>query len=228
MPKTSWTILSLGGSIIVPDEIDIAFLKKFKELIISFKSRRFAISCGGGGTNRQYNEAAKILGVPTAYDLDWIGIRSLTLNAELVRTMFGPLAHKKIILNPEKLKVIPREKIIMGAAFEEGHSSDWDSVLWAKKVGSKEIINLSNIKQVYTADPKIDKKAKPIHEMNWSNYLKIIGTKWSPRLSTPFDPTAAALAKKLGISVYILNGRQIGNVKRIIEGKSFTGTVLHP
>ncbi|PJE75620.1 UMP kinase [Candidatus Uhrbacteria bacterium CG10_big_fil_rev_8_21_14_0_10_48_11] len=226
MSQSPWTIISLGGSIIVPEEIDVRFLKKFKKLIGSYRSRRFVIICGGGGTNRRYNSAAKKLGKPTDFDLDWIGIRSLTLNAELVRTMFGSSAYGKVVLRPEDLTRTPKEKIIIGAAFQEGSSSDWDAVLWANKLGAKSIINLSNIEHVYTGDPRKDKKAKPITEMRWAEYLKIIGTTWSPRLSTPFDPTAAKLAKQSGLRVSILDGRKLANVKRAVEGKLFTGSIL--
>jgi len=227
MLKNSWIVISLGGSIIVPNQIDTVFLKEFRKFIVSFKNNRFVIICGGGETNRQYNKAARDLGHPSNNDLDWIGIRTLTLNAELVRTMFSKVAYKEVVLNPDQLKKLPSEKIIVGAAYEPGHSSDWDAVLWAKKLGAKQIINLSNIEQVYTADPNKDKSAKPINDMNWSNYLKIIGTKWSPRLSTPFDPTAAKLANKLKVKVYILNGRKLINVKKAIHDKKFIGTILH-
>lgn len=221
-----WAIISLGGSIIVPREIDVVFLKKFRRLILSLKNHRFVIICGGGATNRKYNAAVKKITKPMSDDLDWLGIKSLQLNAELVRVMFGNSAFSKVIDDPRKLKQIPKTKIIVGAAFEPGHSSDYDSVLWAKRLQAKTVINLSNIKKVYTADPKIDKKAKPIDEISWLKYLKIIGTKWSPRLSTPFDPTAAKLAKQLGLSVFILNGRDIKNVRRAILGQEFRGTVI--
>ena len=41
-------VISLGGSIIVPDEVDRTFLKKFREVILSLHSERFIIICGGG------------------------------------------------------------------------------------------------------------------------------------------------------------------------------------
>jgi uridylate kinase len=60
-------VLSLGGSLIVPDKIDYPFLKKFRELILSFVKRgnKVIIVCGGGKTCRKYNSAAeKIVKVP--------------------------------------------------------------------------------------------------------------------------------------------------------------------
>ena len=43
-------IISLGGSLIVPEEIDIAFLEGFKEIILREvqAGKRFVIITGGG------------------------------------------------------------------------------------------------------------------------------------------------------------------------------------
>lgn len=227
---SNWTIISLGGSIIVPDEIDVNYLKKFREMITSYSDRKFAIICGGGGTNRKYNAAAnKLNKKPKDIDLDWIGIRSLQLNAELVRTMFADKAHGKVIENALDLKVLPSKSVVIGSADAPGRSSDYDAVLWAKRLQAKTIINLSNVDRVFTADPKKVKNAKPVSEINWKDYLKIVGTKWSPRLSTPFDPIAAQLAKKIGLTAYVMNGHKLNQVKKVIEGDSSqAGTVLHP
>lgn len=226
----NWTIISLGGSIIVPDKIDVAYLKKFREMILSYKDKNFVIICGGGGTNRVYNDAAhKLSTEPKDVDLDWIGIRSLQLNAELVRTMFGDGAHNKVIENALDLKTLPKKKIIIGSADKPGRSSDYDAIVWAQRLKANTVINLSNVDRVFTADPRKVKTAEPLAEVTWKNYLKIVGTKWSPRLSTPFDPIAAQLAKKMGLTAYVMNGHKLSQVKKVIEGDSTqAGTVLHP
>lgn len=223
-----WTIISLGGAIIVPDDIDVVFLKRFRRLLMGRRSHRFVIVCGGGGTNRHYNAAANALTRPSADDLDWLGIRALTLNAELVRVMFGRLAYGQVVLNPAGLKRVPSQRIIIGAAFRPGSSSDLDAVLWAEKFKARRVINLSNISHVYSADPRSKASARPLNDLTWADYRRLIGRRWSPRLSTPFDPVASARAVRLGLTVAVLNGRNIANVQRAIDGKLFVGTVLHP
>ena len=49
-------IFSLGGSLIVPDEIDESFLKGFKKLILEYveKGHEFYMIIGGGNTARVY------------------------------------------------------------------------------------------------------------------------------------------------------------------------------
>ena len=52
-------VLSLGGSLIVPDAIDVAFLREFRSTIISLLPKyRFIIVCGGGKTCRDSSAAA--------------------------------------------------------------------------------------------------------------------------------------------------------------------------
>mgnify|MGYP001568336868 CR=1 FL=1 len=89
MKHNQTVILSLGGSLIAPDQVDITFLKKFRVLINKKNGTRFIIVCGGGMTCRRYQNAAKKLGVKEHVELDWIGIKTTRLNAELVRTLFG-------------------------------------------------------------------------------------------------------------------------------------------
>ncbi len=150
-------VISLGGSLIVPSELDVDFLKAFKDLILSHisKGKKFVIITGGGKINNRYNEAAKKLGNPNDEDLDWVGIAALKLNAELVRVIFSEQANKKVI--DDLSKDFSFEKsIIVGSAYEPGHSSDYDATLAAKSLGAKKIINLSNIDYVYDSDPKIN------------------------------------------------------------------------
>jgi len=48
-------VLSLGGSIIIPDKINTRILREFKKIILkNTKKYRFIIVCGGGKTARNY------------------------------------------------------------------------------------------------------------------------------------------------------------------------------
>lgn len=228
--KKNWTIISLGGAIIVPDQIDVQFLKKFCRFIIAETKRghNFVIVCGGGKTNRIYNAASRELGKPKNVDLDWVGIRTISLNAELVRIGFGATAYPKVVFSPKEMARTPRESILVAGADLPGRSSDYDAVEWAKRFGATSILNLSNITHVYTGDPRKDAKAKPLTDMAWRDFQKIVGTKWSARLSSPFDPIATKKASKLGLTVGVLHGHNLKNIKQAILGKTFVGTVLHP
>ncbi len=220
-------IISLGGSLIVPENIDTDFLNDFKALILEHvaKGKKFVIITGGGKVNSRYNEAARKLSNPSDIDLDWIGIAALKLNAELIRVIFAEQANAKVIENLS-LPFAFEKSIVVGSAFEPGHSSDYDAILAAKNLGAKKLINLSNIDYVYDSDPRVNPNAKKIEKISWADYRKIIPKEWTSRLSSPFDPTAAEAAEKEGIEVMIMNGKPIENLSKCLNGEKFLGTII--
>ena len=147
-------IISLGGSLIVPDDINIPFLKKFHSLIINYikGNNRVAIITGGGKTARLYMEAAEKIAKISQHDQDWIGIHTTRLNAQLMRDIFKDHARPEIVKDPTK-KFEWKHPILIGAGWKPGCSTDYDAVLLAKNLGIKNIINLTNVDQVYDKDP---------------------------------------------------------------------------
>jgi len=221
-------IISLGGSLLVPDEIDIKFLRNFKNIIQEEikKDKKFIIIVGGGKTARNYQNSSKKLTEISNEDLDWLGIHATRINAHLLLTIFRNVAYYRIIKNPkEKIKF--KEKILIAAGWKPGFSTDYDAVLLAKTYNSPTIINLTNVDYVYDKDPNRFKDAKPFKEISWKDYLKLIERKWIPGMSAPFDPIASRLAKKFNLKVIIINGRKLKNFKKYLENKKFDGTIIY-
>ena len=226
MKKKELLVLSLGGSIVVPDGIDSAFLKKFVVFIKrNLRRFRFIIVVGGGRTCRIYQNVARELAVRSQTELDWVGIAATRLNAELLRAIFGKLAEKKVMINFQKPPLFKRP-IMIAAGDAPGSSSDEDAVAAARLYGAKKIINLSNIDYAYTRDPKKFPDALPIKNLSWQDFSKLVGSKWVPGKNSPFDPVASRYAKKYGLEVIIVNGRNLSNLQRVLEGKSFRGTKI--
>ena len=228
MAKKETIIISLGGSLIVPDEIDFDFLKKFQNLILKYlkKDKRFFIISGGGKTARNYQGAALKIAKITKEDLDWLGIHSTRINAHLLRTIFKNWAYPKIITNPQKAKKTIKEKIIIAGGWKPGWSTDFVAVKLAQIYKAKTIINLSNISFVFDKDPKKYKDAKPFEKITWSNFRKIVGNKWNPGANLPFDPIASKLAEKLKLKVIILKGTDFKNLNNFLNKKKFQGTTI--
>lgn len=229
--KANITVISLGGSLIVPDDIDWKFVKRFKEIIKKhiLNGRKFIIITGGGKLARRYQESAvKITQKLTDDDRDWIGIHATRMNGHFIRTIFRDYAHPIINKNPNDLEDFFnfKEKILVAAGWRPGFSTDYDAVILGKYFGVKTIINLSNIDYVYDKDPRIFKDAKKIKEISWTDFRKMVGNKWDPGLNAPFDPIASKLAAEAGIEVAIMNGKKIKNLEDYLEGKRFRGTVI--
>ncbi len=224
-PKT--IVISVGGSLIVPDGIDAGFLKSFRALILRQlkKGRRFVIVCGGGKTARRYQEAAKSISGITEDDVDWIGIHGTRINAHLMRTIFRKYAHPQIVKNPTE-KINFKEQILVAAGWKPGFSTDYDAVLLAKNVGSKTVVNLTNIDYVCDKDPKKFSNAKPVKEISWKDFRRLLPGKWDPGINYPFDPVASREAEKSGLQAVIMNGRNLKNLENYLEGRQFVGTVI--
>ncbi len=221
-------IISLGGSLIIPEEVDTDFLKDFRNLILSQieKGKKFVLITGGGKICRKYNDAGLKVKEISSDELDWLGIYATRFNAEFVRTLFGEYAYDHIILDPN-IPVHFTKPIIVGGGWKPGNSTDLVAVLIAKHSGAKKIINLSNTDFVYDSDPKVNPEAKKIEKISWAEYRALIPKEWNPGLNSPFDPIASKLAEKEGISVITMNGKPIDNLKSFLDGGEFLGTTIY-
>ncbi len=221
-------VISLGGAVIVPEQVDISFIKNFAETIKSYvdKGYHFVIITGGGKLCRNYNEIAAQLGSPSKKDLDWLGIATTRLNAELVRIAFGDYAYKNIIMDPDNIPSTDKP-VILGGGWKSGNSSDLAAVHCAFGVSAKKVLNLSNIDYVYESDPKKFPEAKPIKNLNWPEFRALLPADWQPGLSTPFDPIAAEEAESMKLEVVIMNGKNIENLKNFLDGMDFIGTTIN-
>lgn len=226
--NTTPVIISLGGSIVIPDDIDVSFLKQFKTFIEEQigVGRRFVLIVGGGKTCRKYQAALKELREVERLDLDWLGIYSTRFNAEFVKSVFKGLAHPEIFFDLDK-EINWNTPLLIGAGWKPGCSTDMDAVLVAEKLGAKKVINLTNIERVFDKDPKQHSDAEPKDELSWDAYRNIIPKEWVSGMNTPFDPMASEKAQALGLEVAIIKGQNIEALKNYIEEKPFDGTRLY-
>ena len=220
-------VISLGGSLIIPDEIDTAFLSSFVKMIKEYtaKGSRFVLITGGGKVCRKYNSAAEAIMNPSKDDLDWIGIATTRLNAEFVRVLLGDDACPQIIFTPEIMPTTDKP-VLIGGGWKPGNSSDLAAVITAKTINAKIVINLSNIDYVYNKDPRKFSDAVKIEKATWPEFRAILPKDWDPGLSSPFDPIAAKEAEALGLEVAIMDGKNIENLRNYLDGKAFIGTVV--
>ncbi len=221
-------VISLGGSIIVPDKINIGFLKGFKKLIEGYvkKGNMVVVYCGGGSIARKYQESALKITSVSDYDLDFVGIYATWLNAYFVKSIFGEMANSKIISNPNE-SVDFEYPINVAGGWKPGWSTDYDAVLLAKKIKADKLINITDVDYVYDKDPKKYKGAKPLSKIKWRDFKKLIGKEWKPGLNLPFDPVAIREAEKSKLVVIVV-GQDLSNLTNLLENKNFRGTTILP
>ena len=227
---TKLHIISLGGSLIVPGEIDWEYLKKFKKVIEEAigDGHKFIIITGGGKLARNYIEAASRISDISSEDCDWMGIHATRLNGHLIRTIFKENAHPRINKNPHDLEGFEdfKEPIMVAAGWRPGRSTDFDAVLLAQYFKAEKVVNLSNIDFVYSDDPKKNPNAKPLVNMTWEEFRVLVGEKWDPGLNAPFDPVASKLGQEIGLEVAIMNGKNLSNFSAYLKNQPFQGTTI--
>lgn len=218
-------IISLGGSLVAPGEIDISFLRSFKKLLSKhLLKKRFFVFVGGGKICRAYQNALLEFGADNK-ERDWMGIKVSRLNAEVVQQAFSESSFSQIISDPTK-KINTRRDIVVAGGWKPGWSTDYCAVVLAKNLGIKTIINLTNIDYVYDRDPFKFKDAQPIKAMDWKMFRGLVIAKWAPGLSVPFDPRASKMAEILKIKVAIIHGKRLDSLENFLLDKSFIGTII--
>lgn len=228
-------VISLGGSIVAPDAVDVGFVVQFRAMIqaqVEARKARFVLVVGGGAPARAYQAAAREAatggGVALSHEAqDWIGVMATRLNAELIKAVMGPLCVDPVVLDPTA-DPAGNGSVTVAAGWKPGFSTDYDAVVLADRLGAHRIINLSNIAHVYDADPKTNPDAKPVETMSWATLVAMVGTDWVPGANAPFDPVATRRAADLGLTLVVAGGRDVANTQRILNGEDFVGTTVTP
>jgi uridylate kinase len=224
-------VINLGGSLVNPGEFNAPFLQEFQKFIVEYvqQGKRLALIIGGGRPARMYQGFLRSLKQGSNDDLDLVGIRATMLNAEFMRVILKKYAYPYVLETPDA----PLEEgnefgvfVFSGWKNGPGHTTDYTAVFIAKRFGLKSVISLSNIKGVYTMHKGRIQRGNVIARLSWQQYEGMIGGKYAPGMKVPFDPPAAKEAKQEGMSMAMLYGEDLDNVRDYLEGRKFRGTVI--
>ncbi len=227
-------VLSVGGSIIAPNQVNTEFLASFlggmKKYLQENPEAKLIFVCGGGAPARVYQQAFREVADEKEKQntnvQDWIGIRATHLNGELVKALFGDLCTDELVIDPTVSSIQFKGRVLVAGGWKPGFSTDTDAVYLARRFGAKTVINLSNIAKVYTDDPRKNPNAKPIDTISWDNFREMVGNEWIPGKNVPFDPIASKIAQETGIKVICADGRNLENTIAILNGTEFEGTTI--
>lgn len=229
----STKILSVGGSIVAPEQPDVDFIRRFvamaKAYLAAHPGDRLILVVGGGGPARIYQQAFREAAETEAADdgnaADWIGIMATRLNAQLVKACFGNLCTDAVVTDPTVATAFTGS-VLVAAGWKPGFSTDNDAVLLAEKFDADTVVNLSNIEKVYTDDPRKNPNAQPLDTISWADFRAMVGDEWQPGKNCPFDPIASKKAAERGLTVICAGGKNIENTRAILEGGAYIGTTI--
>ncbi len=218
------TVISIGGSIIVPDDVDYKFLKSLKKLLLNLKKQKVVIVAGGGSTCRKYIKPL-IKEKISEHNQHVLGIESTRLNAKLL-ALFLQKCNTDIPQSIEGVtRLLKKHNIVVVGGLKPGMTSDGTTARIAKYVKADTLINMTNVKGLYTKDPRKHKDAKFIKELSHANFKKMIDkVELKPGQHFVLDAVAANITRKSNIDVVIMKG--LGNLDKFLNKKKFTGTII--
>jgi uridylate kinase len=220
-------VLSLGGSLIVPNEVNMGFLRKFREVIkANTKNHKFVIVCGGGSTSRKYSSALEQDNKST-YLQSLVGISVTRLNARFMSYFFGFDPNKGIAHDMKNIEnLLKRNDIVFCGAlrYAPNQTSDATAVKLANYFKT-DFINLTNVKGLYDKNPKLA-GAKFISKASIEEFNKIVlQIKNKPGMHAPVDHVAMKVIRENKIKTYIL-GPDPSQLDNLLNNKSFIGTTI--
>jgi uridylate kinase len=221
-------VMSLGGSVILSN--DPQFLLDFrKTLKKNYSNYKFVIVCGGGSIARQYINVLK-KEKKNDEEVSRAGIRATRMNAQFLMQVFGKEANDVMPLNMKRVKSMLHENnvVICGSLRYASHETSDGTAAKVAAYLKAPFINVTNVDGLYTADPRIDKKATLIPYQTWTEFeQKANKMKFKPGQHFVLDQTASHLIRKKHIHTFIV-GKNMKQLDNLINGKAFIGTTIGP
>ena len=226
--KKEAIVISLGGSLIIPNDIDTKFLNSFKKIILrNTKRNKFLIICGGGSVARKYISALRNLGASEKRQ-GFAGISATRMNARFMNYFFNRDAEYGI---PHTLKALKSElkksDIVFCGALEYKTKQTSDSTSAELAEGFKTyFINITDVPGLYTKNPKKHRDAKFISEITWKEFDKLANaSKYQPGQHFVLDQSASKIIMRAKIPTYII-GRDMNQLDNVLNGRKFKGTLV--
>jgi len=227
--KKKVIVLSLGGSLIIPNNVNIKYLKEFKKVILkNTKKYKFVIVCGGGSVARKYISALKESKINEKLQ-SFSGISATRMNARFMNYFFKINPEHGI---PHTMKVlkkyIKKQDIVFCGALEYKPNQTSDSTSAGIAKYFKTIfINLTNVKGLYDKNPAKYKNAKFIKEISWKEFDDMANKmKFKPGQHFVLDQTASKIIMENKIPTYII-GENMKELDNLLHNKKFKGTVIN-
>ena len=221
-------VLSLGGSLIIPDKVNTNTLKQFKKTLLkNINNYKFIIVCGGGSIARKYISALREIGMNEKLQ-SLSGIGATRMNARFMSYFFNLNPERGI---PHKLreikKYLKKQDIVFCGALEYKPHQTSDSTSAEIAVHFKtDFINLTNVPGLHDKNPLKYKNAKFIPKISWENFNKLANkSKFKPGQHFVLDQSAARIIMQNKIKTYIL-GSNMTQLDNLLKNKKFHGTII--
>jgi len=221
-------IVSIGGSILIPDEDDSSYIRSLAAMLREMaRDLQMVVICGGGRVSRYYSRTGRELGGNTR-QLDELGIAITRVNAGLLRIALGDLAVDEIPHDAESAAALSRPgKVVVMGGTVPGHTTDAVAAMVGRALGASRIINATSVDAVYSEDPRANPDAERYSEMSIEELAEIVAADHGAGMTSVFDPLGVKIAGESGIDVLVVDGRRLEELGKAAQGLPFVGTHVH-
>ncbi len=219
-------VFSVGGSVIAPHDLDVDWLRGFGRVVDRFFEHgvEIALVAGGGHTARRYIDAVAELGGSKTLQ-DQAGILATALNSWLLVSAVKHAYYEPISDIWRALSYLGKYVPVLRGSVP-GVTSDFSAALLAEAAGAV-FVNITDVDGVYTKDPRVYPDAELIAQMTHDELMRLVdlADRRVPGAHAPVDRAAAAILARSRVKTYVV-GKDLRNLRRLLEGKSFVGTVI--
>lgn len=218
-------VISLGGSLVFKEKIDYPYLKKFSSFIARYPAS-FGIVVGGGKKAKEYIDLGRKLDEDN-FDLDMVGIAITKANARIVKAAI-PKASFFEDVEPASNFLNSGGKIAVLGGTTPGHTTDTVAALLAEDWPAEKLLNLSLFNGIHDKDPTKFKGSKQYSTLSYEKLIAMATEfdKRKPRENFIFDLLASKIIQRSKIETHFLDGKRFDDIKKAIEGKKHSGTVV--
>lgn len=221
-------VISIGGSVLIPDDNDFEYLSGLAQLLIGLSSRiKLYVVVGGGRISRYYIKLGREFGTDERV-LDEMGVDVTRLNARLLISALSGKSNDFPATSVAEAVVLGNDRpiMVMGGT-TPGHTTDGVAASLAEFAKADRVVNATAVDGVYTKDPNKYDDAEKIAKMSFEELLECCKTsEWKAGPSNVFDAMGAEIIAKNRIPLLVVKGRDLEALESAIKGEPFSGTTV--
>lgn len=214
--------VKIGGSVAVGEAGPNAeYVSRFHQVVRKADLDRLVVGIGGGKIARGYLQS--VLPLVSAEEAETLVIDLLRANTKFVASVLGG----RPILDERSLRSVSRKvrsKILVVGGIKPGRSTDANTALLAEAIGAELFVKMTDVDGVYTADPDANRTARLLGRMTYDRALQM-SVAGRPGSYGIMDRMCLQVLKRSGIPAVVLNGRDPGILRKLLDGEKVGTTI---
>lgn len=217
-------VLRIGGSVLGSPP-NAKLVEEYATVLSSLtaEGHSIAVVVGGGQISRKFIESARDLGL-SSFQQDTVAIFASRLNARLVAMKFGGVSSVPTSVEA-MLQRLSRNRVSVMGGLKPGITTDTVAALVAERWRADLMIKCSDQDGIFTADPRVSRKAKKLDRISYERMQQILGGKHKPGIHSIVDPVAVEQLMRSRVKLVVLNGAKPKGVLKAVHGQRIGTTV---